>query len=267
MTGFLRYLVYAIFGMILLSMADTLVAVVTSPSHLFKIVAGQENTVSGKLAGMVRPIDNPNARPFLSNRIQDPILLEKVLAYAPAHKTFSLEFIELKGRLWRARIRTDGGAHPGDYPVHVFQKAVPPEKDDPPYTVRLFESEAALRQSQASLFKRFFGFDPWWATIVLIPGAFWAFHRAFKEAGRKEKALQNQGLGPIYRLAKKKDGWELIFGLGKEHGISVGDRLQVFTGRGEPTGQEITAEAVGAEAAHGRLHLDADIKAEYLVGK
>jgi hypothetical protein len=117
------------------------------------------------------------------------------------------------------------------------------------------------------LFKRWLGFDPWWATIVLIPGTLWAFRRAFKEAGRKEKALQDQGLGPIYRLAKKKDGWELIFGLGQEHGISVGDRLQVYTGRGEPTGQEITAEAVGAEAAHGRLGLDADIKADYLVGK
>ena len=267
MTTIRRYLIFAIFGVILFSMIDTLVAAVSTPFHLFKVVAGEEKTVSGRLAGVIVPIDNPEPQPFLSNRIEDPVLLERALAYAPAYETFSLRFVELRGRLWRARIRTDAGARPGDYPIHVYQQAKPPEADDPQFTVRLFENETALRRSHLSVFRRWFGFDPWWATIALVPAALWAFFRTWKAAGRQDADLQQKGLGPIYRLAKKKDGWELIFGLGKDHGVQTNDILQICDARGGATGQQLTAEKVGKESAHGRLDLAADIKPDYLIGK
>jgi hypothetical protein len=261
------FLIAVVFGLIFLSMADTFVATVFEPSRTFPVVAGHSKIVSGKLAGAVRPVDIPGGRPFLSNRIEDPLLLGKVLAYRPHHASFSLQFIELKGRLWRARLVTDGGAGPGEYPIQIYQTASPPEPGAPPFIVRLFKDESALRTSRASLFRRFAGIDPWWVTLVLLPPAFWFFFRAWIKTGKEDARLQASGIGPIYRLAKGKEGWDLIFGLGTSHGIRSGDRLQVLDAAGRLTGQQLVAEKVENDSARSRLPIDADIRPDYLVRK
>ena len=259
------FLIAVLFGLIFLSMADTFVATVFEPSRTFPVVAGHSKIISGKLAGTVRPVDIPGERPFLSNRIEDPLLLQKVLIYSPHHASFSLQFIELKGRLWRARLVTDGGAGPGEYPIQVYQTASPPEPGAPPFIVRLFKDEAALRTSRASLFRRFAGIDPWWVTMALLPLVFWFFFRAWIKTGKEDAHLQAIGIGPIYRLAKGKEGWDLIFGLGISHGIRVGDRLRVLDATGRLTGQELVAEKVENDSARSRLPIDADIRPDYLI--
>ncbi|MGD8366245.1 MAG: hypothetical protein PVG78_01275 [Desulfobacterales bacterium] len=258
-------LIAVVFGLIFLSMGDTFVATVFEPSQTFSVVTGKGRIVSGKLAGTIHPVDVPGARPFLSNRIEDPVLLEKVLAYRPHHESFSLRFIELKGRLWRARLLTDGGAGSGEFPIQVYQTVSPPEPGAPPFVVRLFEDEAALRKSRVSLFRRYAGIDPWWVTMVLLPAVCWFFFRAWKKTGKEDECLQARGLGPIYRLAKQKEGWDLIFGLGAFHGIRSGDRLQVLDADGRPTGQELVAEKVQNESARSRMPVDADIRPDYLI--
>jgi hypothetical protein len=256
-----------VFLVMVLSMADTFVAATFDSSYVFKVVVGGQKIISGKLVGTVRPIEGETTGPFQSNRIENPVLLKKVLSYVPHHESFRIRFIELKGRLWRAELLTDVGARPGEYPVHVFQTGNPPDPKEPPYRIQLFADEAAYQRSLVSFFRKWVGVDPWWVGIALIPVALGIFFHAWKKSGKEEAELQRRGIGAIYKLAKKKDGWELMFGLGSDHGIRAGDRLYVLDRRGRPTGQEVTAEGVSKEAAEARMDSKADIRPEYLIAR
>lgn len=261
------WLTGAVFFLILLSMIDTFIAAVFEPARTFAVVAGESKTVSGKLAGTVRPVDIPHSRPLLSNRIQDPDLLRKLLVCSPRHQSFDLQFVELKGRLWRARLVTDAGAGPGDYQIRVYQAAAPTDADAPPFTVRLFADTEQMRKSRASLFRKYAGTDPWWVTFSLLPAACWLFFRAWKKSGKEDEALQARGRGPIYRLARSKDGWELLFGLGAVHGIRQGEHLSVLDSRGRPTGQQVVAEKVLAEWSRAKIGPEALIRPDDLICK
>jgi len=260
-------LTFVILLVILASMIDTFVAAILDLPDVLKVVAGEKAAINGKLPASFRPVEGPPRGVFVANRIKDPALLAKILAYTPHHNAFTIRFVELRGRLWRAELITDAGAHAGDYPVQVYQAGAQQPIQGPAYRVQLFADKDAYRRSLASYFQKWLGIDPWWVAILLVPVVVFAFAREWKRSDAEEIALQQKGIGPIYKLTQGKDGWQIVFGLGSAHGVRPGDRLQVLDDRRRPTGLELTAEAVGRQSAQARLDLGADIRPDYLIGR
>lgn len=215
-------LTFVLLLVILAAMIDTFVAGILDSPDVFKVVAGEKAAISGKLPATFRPVEGQPRRIFMANRIKDPALLEKILAYSPHHDGFTIRFVELRGRLWRAELLTDSAAHAGQYPVHVYQTGALQPSLGPAYRVQLFADKDAYRRSLASYFQRWLGIDPWWVAIVLVPVVLIAFAREWKRSDREESALQQNGIGPIYKLTQGKDGWELVFGLGPITGFAPG---------------------------------------------
>lgn len=253
----------AVLLILALSMIDVLVEAVFDRGHGVKVVAGDRVLASGKLLGDIRPYASANA--IHSNRVADPADLEEILAWAPADDAFRLRFLELKGRIWRAEVRTDAGRPPGEYRIRVFQRGLPPAPDMPYFTIRTFADDRALRASQASLARRFLGLPPWALATGLLPLAVLLVYLTYRSAAGSVAALQAQGIGPIYRMAYRREGWEILFGLGSADGLCVGDRLDLLDARQRPTGDDLVALRVGPHSGEARLDPQVRLKPGYCV--
>jgi hypothetical protein len=249
-------LTIVVFVLFALAMVDILVDGILDRGQVFKVVAGNSEQISGKLMGDMRPYTPPNA--VLSNRIDHPDRLDRILTYAPRDPAFTLKFIELKGRMWRAELAVDTAAAAGDYQMRVFPRADPPATDVPYLKVRIFADAEALRASHASFFRRHLGIAPWAGAASLLPLVAWLLYLTFKAAEGTISALQARGIGPIYRMAYRKTGWEILFGLGRDHGLRNGDTLQILDPHQRPVGREIVAFHVGRQS--GEAVVDAAVK-------
>ncbi|HDI59296.1 MAG TPA: hypothetical protein ENF48_02885 [Desulfobacteraceae bacterium] len=250
------YLTMAVFGLLALAMADILIDAVGNRANIFKAVAGTVVPISGKLMGSIKPYAQQNA--MFDNRIVDPALIDEILVCEPEYPAFRIHFLELKGRLWRAELQADSGAAAGEYPVFIRQRSLPPDPEAPPLQVRIFANEEALHASQTSLFRRYLGLAPWVVAMVLLPAALLLACRAYRGAEGSISALQARGLGPIYKMAYRKTGWEILFGLGSDHGLRNGDVLQLLDARHRPVGCEIVAFHVGPQS--GEAVVDPTVK-------
>jgi hypothetical protein len=249
-----------------LAMGDILIdAVFEGRGHVFKVAAGHTERISGKLMGNLKP--HPGQGSLLGSRIEDPALLDSILAGEPTYPSFQLRFLELSGRLWRAELTADGGSPPGDYPVRVYQRGVGPDPDIPPLTVRVFADAAALRASQASFFRRLLGVAPGTAAGVLLPVVLFLFYGIWRAADGDLEGLQAQGYGPIYKMAHRKTVWEISYGLGTAHGLRRGDRLDLVDGRRRPTGYAFEAGSVGAESGEALLDAAVPLKPGWMVAR
>lgn len=239
-------LTMAVFCLLALAMADILIDAVGNRANIFKAVAGTVVPISGKLMGSIQPYAPQNA--LFDNRILDPARLDEILVCEPAYPAFHIHFIELKGRLWRAELQADSGAAAGEYPIFIRQRSLPPDPETPPLQVRIFTDQGALDANQTSLFRRYLGIAPWVAAVVLLPAALLLAYRTYRSAEGSISALQARGLGPIYRMAYRKTGWEILFGLGSDHGLRNGDVLEILDAGHRPVGTEIVAFRVGPQS-------------------
>jgi hypothetical protein len=256
MRSFRTHLTLAVFVIMALAMMDIFIDVISQRGHVCKTVVGTNTLISGKLMGSIKPYAPQSG--ILGNRIDDPALINEILVYEPAYSAFRLHFLEFKGRIWRAELLTDSGAAPGDYPVRIHQNGVQTDPDMPELHVRIFPDVEALRASQASLFRRHLGIAPWAAAIGLLPIVLLLLYRTYRLADGTVSALQARGLGPIYKMAYRKTGWEILFGLGSDHGLRNGDVLELLDGRHRPVGHEIVAFHVGPES--GEATVDPKVK-------
>jgi hypothetical protein len=256
-------LTIAIFVVFAIAMVDILVDGILDRGQVFRVVAGSSEQISGKLMGDMRPYSPPNA--VLSNRVYDPDRLERILAYAPRDPAFTLKFVELKGRIWRAELAADTAAAAGDYQMRVFPRADPPAADVPYLKVRIFADAEALRASHASLFRRHLGVAPWAVAASLLPVVAWLLYLTFKAAEGSISALQARGLGPIYKMAYRKTGWEILFGLGSDHGLKNGDVLEILDARQHPVGHEIVAFHVRPQSGEATVDPKVKLRPGFLV--
>ena len=231
----------------------------------FKAVAGTRELISGKLMGSVKPYTPKNA--ILGNQVDDPALLEEILVCEPPNPVFHIRFLELKGRIWRAELLSDSGGAPGDYPIRIYQRSVGPDPDMPLVHVRIFSDAQALRASQASIFRRYLGMAPWAVAVALLPVVALLFYRTLKAGQGSVSALQAQGVGPIYKMAYRKTGWEIIYGLGSAHGVCPGDRLDLLDARKRPVGHQIVATRVGTESAEALVAPTVPLRPGWLVAR
>jgi hypothetical protein len=239
-----------------LAMADILIDAVFDRGQVFKVVAGARELISGKLMGSIKPYAPKNA--ILGNQVDDPALLEEILICEPTHPAFHIHFLELKGRIWRAELLSDSGAAPGSYPIYVYQRSVGRDPDMPALQVKVFSDAGALRASQASFFRRYLGIAPWAVAGVLAPLVAFLFYCALRASDGSVTALQAQGIGPIYKMAYRKTGWEILFGLGSDHGLRNGDALELLDAHRQPINHRIVAFHVGPQS--GEASVDASVK-------
>ena len=244
-----------IFVLVILSVADTFMESI-GPPNLFRVARGQTVPVSGDLS----------APPVIGARMgEDPSVEEvrKLLACEIDSPDLTLSFLELKGRVWRGELTARLTADTGQFGFRVYN-AVDPDREEPIYVVRLFPDQAALQADLPSFAARYLGVKPIWITFLALPLALILLFFSYLRSGREEEELQTQGIGSIYRLAKRKTDWEIIFGLGSEHGVHPGDRLLLLNRDRQIVG-ELTASRVGIDGSHANVPLDTDVRPGYFV--
>jgi hypothetical protein len=252
------------FGLFLLSVADLLVHTLSESNRTFKVLAGGEARVSGKLQ---QPIDarllQASAAP--SDRKNKPdVDYDRLLTYTTEGHDFGLRITDVQGRLWRGVLWADARALPGQASLQVFARPGPAPDDGPLYTVHIFADRAGIRKSYRSLTKRFLGIEPLWVPLMLFPFAWLFFTATYKATRREEGRMQVQGIGPIYKLAKRKDHWEVVFGLGALHGIQTGRTLQLLDTERQKVA-EFIVDTVAEDYSTAKLDLSTPIRSDYLV--
>lgn len=238
---------------------------------LLRSLPGQSHEVVGKLPESVQNINLlPRDRDDDKEAERIQLLNDKVLASRADVPGLSIHFLELRGRVWRGELYVAADTPPGRHTVQVYPRenlAPANPKDEPSLVqVQVFATPAALRASHTSLSERFLGVGPWWVVMAVIPLAGLLLAYTFRQGGAHEAALRAKGLAPIYKLARNKDHWELIFGLGSDDGVREGEVLELRDSRERLVGT-VTAARVKGATAEARLSLDADVSPFHLVGK
>jgi hypothetical protein len=253
------------FIVFLLTLIDMVAFILTDSKTVFKVVAGGETEISGKLTD---PIDPNELRP-LPDQSGGPLAnrdLNRLLAVSPENRHYAIQFTGVNGRIWRGILKTEPFAAPADLAFHVLQTGKPEEPRPIIYHVFIYPDEASYRHSYLSLTKRWTGIDPLWAPLMLLPMGVLIFWIGFRIARQEESDLQAGGVGPIYRLVKQKEHWEVVFGLGSRQGIRPGDTLQVLDSQHRAVG-EIVAREVAVDHATATIDRQTPIRADYLIAR
>jgi hypothetical protein len=260
-----RRLGITFFVIFLMALIDMLAFILTDSKTVFKVVAGGETEISGKLAD---PIDPNELRP-LPDQSDGPLAgrdLNRLLTYSPENRRYAIRFTGVNGRIWRGILKTEPFAAPAELAFQVLRTGKPEEPRPITYHVFIYADEASYRRSYLSLTKRWTGIDPIWAPLMLLPLGMLIFWIGFRIARQEESDLQAGGLGPIYKLVKRKEQWEVVFGLGSHQGVHPGDTLLVLNSRHQVIG-EIVAGEVAADHTTARVDRQAPIRADYLIAR
>lgn len=262
----------ALFILFLAAICDiALYLIFDARGDILRSLPGQTHEVVGKLPESVANVNlMPRDRDEGKEAERIALLNDKVLTYDADVPQISLHFLELRGRVWRGELAIPEGTPPGRHTVRVFPKEIlsPAQaKEDPSQVlVDVFATPAALRASHTSFAERFLGFGPWWVVMGIVPLAGALLVWTFRRGSANEARLRARGLAPIYKLARDKDHWDVVFGLGSDHGVHEGDDLELRDSRERLVGT-VTALRVKRESAEARVGLDADISPFHLVGK
>jgi hypothetical protein len=208
-------------------MLDTCVFSLRTSPRVFRVAAGKTIPISGQLDGRIAPSPTPGSI-FGGNRISDPAVLNRLLVVEPLRPELGIQFVERNGRIWRARLQVQPGAREGVYPIHVLQAGEPPGENNL-YRVQVFADAAAKRRADPSFSGRYLGIAPWWVALTLVPPILAMLVLSWRTSRRREQHLLRRGIGVIYKLARRKDHWELIAGLGTADGIQVGDHVWLLS--------------------------------------
>lgn len=250
-----------VFIILTLSMVDILITAFTHSKSTFSVMAGEEVNMSGDLAKAVDEAWFTAQDPTPVQRLQ---LMNQILGYTPQADFLRLKFKEVRGRFWRGTLYIENQAPQGDITVNVFQHSHPAKLSS--YTVQIFHDPAAYKANLPSFSERLIGVPPWVITLFLFPLGAILILINFLQSGKRDLELQSAGIGPIYKLAKLKDHWEVSFGLGSQHGVQVGDSLILLDESQEPVG-EILADVVKTEFTTAVVPLGIPITPQYLIAR
>lgn len=225
---------------------------------LFRAAAGQTVPVGGKLD--VSPEDLAEIHDFDSAKAAE--YLEASLDTQNAQ----VMLLELQGRIWRGEVSVAAGTGSGQYPLRIMPRGGNPKEDATFYTLRLFPDEKALRRDLPSFCERELGIRPFWAFLALLPLGLGCLGLSFLVSGREDARRQALGLGSIYKLARRKHAWEVIFGLGSRHGVRTGDRLLLLDAAHKVVG-DLVAAKVGPESTQAEVDLASRIEPGFLVAR
>jgi hypothetical protein len=244
-----------IFVIVLLGVMDVLVKTALDSSTVFRALPGTRILASGRLAV---PLSRKVGMELAQNDglSRDKEKIDRILSYEADSKCLSIDFIELQGQLWRAYLEISPRAPAGQCRFFVFERGVKRPEQPTEYRVSVYPSQAKLSQSLPSVCQRFLGIDPLWVVLGGLPFALACFLIPYWRPSPSDAKLA-QGIGPIYKMAKRKTGWELVIGLGAIHGLTDGDKVAIETKEGQIVAevavidvkQEICQALVSADVA------------------
>ncbi len=222
------------FFLALVAVLDGLVAKFFEPTNVFQVLPGEEVAVNGPLPETIK---QPEQLTYSS----DPPGL--TVTFDTIHSGYFLG-----GNMWRGRLAVGADQRPGKYTVSIRPRDYPPDK--PAYLLRVVvhPDVRSQRSTYYSWLRRHTGYSPYLFALALLPGIGFAFAALFF-LGRRIDALEAaQGLAEIY-YAKRQEGiWQLSFGMGSHHGVTVGERIQVVDAQGNYIGSGQVTEVTDTDA-------------------
>ncbi len=247
-------------ALMILAFLDASISGLLESDTLFRAVRGTSIPVSGLLEKSVEGAQTTSG--FVSERY-DP---NSLLLVDPASPAFAMDFVEVKGKIWRGVISIPETQDPGEYRFTVHGRHDRPGEDAEMYSLRVFADNAGYRADSRSLFMRYTGLKSWAVALVMLVVGVGMLGMSFVLSGRAEALRQAQGIGSIYKLARRDEHWEVIFGLGSNHGVREGDRLLVLNAEHSPVA-DLVAQKVRADFSIAHVGLDTRIAPNFLVAR
>lgn len=256
-------IIICFFCIIVLTMIDICIMAIFQSKYSFSILAGKTKYINGKLD---QPVDEAILKSVRNDPIKEKELINDILTYEPKSPYYKLTFVEINGRLWRGLLETDAAAPEKEYIMVVHPKGASTNQKTPQYKILLFQDYQNYLKSFGSITKRFTGVDPWWVAIGSLPIAILILLYIYRRTEQEDTILQSLGIGPIYKLAKHNDSWEILFGLGSKHGVKEGDHLILIDSQKKPV-REIIVDKVGDDTSHASVKIDTVISHDYFIAK
>lgn len=253
----LNHIALFIFGLLILAIVDSCQGIIES-SGVIRVVRGESAPINGKLDSTLPDLEK------LRGLDTSPEMLEANLMYESSSELIYLKFLELKGRMWRGEVIVPNDMEPGAFDLVVHQRGVAVDEGTPRFDVRIFKTKEALQADSATFLQRLVGIPPLWLVIVLLPLGLLMLYLAYRQNDKEESRLQSRGLGAIYKLARHKEHWEVIFGLGQKHGIHTGQELYLLDRSMKVKGC-LVARKVGEDSSFAEVPLSADIRPSYYI--
>lgn len=213
----------AVFGtLFLLAAVDGLVAQFRTPANLVALIPGETVSING---GLRENISGPEELVFASD---SPFLR---VSFEAAHTGFWLG-----GQMWRGTLHADERAPVGTYKLNVRRTVEPADKPSSVFQVRICRDFAALRSNSPSFALHYLGVSPWWAFSVCLAATLLGLGAIYLVSHKRDACLAMEGKAEVYHVARTEEGYEIAFGLGSRHGLKKGDRLVIWSHRGERVG-------------------------------
>ncbi len=209
----------------ILAAFDGIISTFGRPPNLYEMLPGGASKINGYLAEDVGDIGEL-VYTSSSDRIQ--------LTFEAVHRGFWLG-----GQMWRGVVEVSPGIDPGEYTLVVVRKGSEPQKNQAPFTIRVYSSAEEMRQAARSVITRYFGFSPWAVMAASLLPILATFLIVFLLSRSMDKALALQGKAVVYMAMPRQDdggGFNIAFGLGTAHGVKTGDHLTLLDKAGAPVG-------------------------------
>lgn len=191
----------------LLSVADTLIGTHLDDKYTIRALPGSRQAISGNLDRPVR-------------------LSEEVLIHVDS-PGLKVAVDQVRGRFWRGELIVSSTVADGVYHLKAICGPSADLSVVPEYRIVVFPSAAELNASLPSLIRRLAGIPPWWIGAAAGPILAACLLISFRQADHRYRALDQQGLAPIVKLARHKDHWEIAAALPRPHGFRSGVCLEV----------------------------------------
>jgi hypothetical protein len=234
----------------LLALLDGLLVHFREPASLVKVLPGAVTQINGEVIGEARGIQELT---FISDTDQLQVVFEAIQSG-----------YFLGGAMWRGRLTVGPQLAPGEYSLKVFAKKGVSPRQAPSFRVVVFADEASLRQSSASLFRRWLGLSAFVVAAGCLPLILMAFGGVYLLSGARERLLAAGGQAEVYQVRRREGGLEIRFGLGTAQGLKPGVTVRLSDPQGRTVG---TAEVAAASKTDSLAVVpgDQEIKAGYLV--
>ncbi|MFQ3573657.1 MAG: hypothetical protein SNJ53_03385 [Thermodesulfovibrionales bacterium] len=214
---------------ILLSILDGCIVKVRQPLNLFYIIVGETIAVDGSLE---KKVDSHHSLMYTSS---SPLLNLRIEAVQKGYW--------FGGNMWIGKLTASQGITPGEYEIHVFDKNTGERLHPLPIRIIVHKSKEDLNRSSLSVIQRNLNISPWIAALILLPMCLFFVGLSYLLSNKIERIMKRHHMAEIYMKVPDKEGSLFIrFELGRQDGLSEGDKVQIFDGNLELLGDAVVVE-------------------------
>jgi hypothetical protein len=176
--------------------------------------------------------------------------------------------------MWRGRVSISPELKEGTHSLRITFRDlsnIKPEKLPKlekllTYSVRVFENSEIMMKNDMAAAKRYLGISPWILSACGFPVILFTGLAVFVLSMKIDRAMAENGKAEIFRVSKKEDFLEIHFGLGKNNGLSEGERLMLFNKAGLLI-SEIFVHSLDSDNAMAIAESSLDVTPGFLVSR